>query len=476
MNESRTAEQLNLLLHCFYSRRSSSYRWWRRSECQRKRCPRNSLLCRHSEFTERITIKKEDGRADATATLVAQLVDHTTNITLASTAIPFVAQNSTNAWTRVNFTLPATAAGTTCVDGASVPSVRCGAPAPYPRCNVDPDAHVCVSCGGQFQVGLQDSPGATVQIDYVYLQPGDWGRFAGLPVLASGVATLQTMGVTAVRLGGGFVNTVGGPEWPQDAYFWKRWIGVPWKRPSVGATWLDGYVSGWGPFEFIDMCNAAGIEPVVDTAAACSECTPDAMAELVEYCYGNASTEWGARRIAGGHPEPYSVKYFELGNEQYNGALPKQAVAMETKAAELGLPGVLFYISPNSKQTMFLNSTDAAEVHAAGLDKQVLWDAHVHSGGAVPLANAMMNAVFPNYTFGASNAETNAYSHSMLRALEEGADLNEWFNCGDEWCSRLKFRAASFCTERSGHYDMCDQGISFFLPNMTWLQPPGHVQ
>ena len=29
--------------------------------------------------------------------------------------------------------------------------------------------------------------------------------------------------------------------------------------------------------------------------------------------------------------------------------------------------------------------------------------------------------------------------------------------------------------ERSGHYDAFDQGIAFFLPNQTWLQPPGQV-
>ena len=29
---------------------------------------------------------------------------------------------------------------------------------------------------------------------------------------------------------------------------------------------------------------------------------------------------------------------------------------------------------------------------------------------------------------------------------------------------------ASFCHGRAGHYDMFDQAISFFLPNMTWLQ------
>ena len=38
-------------------------------------------------------------------------------------------------------------------------------------------------------------------------------------------------------------------------------------------------------------------------------------------------------------------------------------------------------------------------------------------------------------------------------------------------------RAASFCMERAGYNSggWNDQGLIFFLPNMTWLQPPGHV-
>ncbi len=40
--------------------------------------------------------------------------------------------------------------------------------------------HICVQCGGELFVGLSQS--GTVNIDYVYLQPGEWGRFKGLPV------------------------------------------------------------------------------------------------------------------------------------------------------------------------------------------------------------------------------------------------------------------------------------------------------
>jgi hypothetical protein len=56
----------------------------------------------------------------------------------------------------------------------------------------------------------------------------------------------------------------------------------------------------------------------------------------------------------------------------------------------------------------------------------------------------------------------------MTRAMSEATDLNDWFNCAEVDCTRLHFRTASFCDERSGHFDAFDQGISFFLPNMTW--------
>ena len=54
------------------------------------------------------------------------------------------------------------------------------------------------------------------------------------------------------------------------------------------------------PFEFVDMCNAAGIEPVMTTTGVCDACTAEDMGDLVDYCHGGANTTWGARRIADG--------------------------------------------------------------------------------------------------------------------------------------------------------------------------------
>ena len=55
------------------------------------------------------------------------------------------------------------------------------------------------------------------------------------------------------------------------------------------------------------------------------------MGDFVEYCYGDSSTAWGKQRIDDGHPEPYRVRWIELGNEQnnkYTGA--QQAQSFET--------------------------------------------------------------------------------------------------------------------------------------------------
>ena len=43
--------------------------------------------------------------------------------------------------------------------------------------------------------------------------------------------------------------------------------------------------------------------------------TPQDAANEVEYFNGSADTRWGSVRAKNGHPEPYHVKYWEVGNE-----------------------------------------------------------------------------------------------------------------------------------------------------------------
>jgi alpha-L-arabinofuranosidase len=99
---------------------------------------------------------------------------------------------------------------------------------------------------------------------------------------------------------------------------------------------------GWRIFEFLEMCEAADIHPVVTLN---NKETPEDMADFVEYCYGSAeTTTWGAVRASDrGRPEPYKEFWVEIGNEQgLSRSLVDDVVAvsgaMQAKAKALKLP------------------------------------------------------------------------------------------------------------------------------------------
>ncbi|MDR0962984.1 MAG: hypothetical protein LBM60_00010, partial [Clostridium sp.] len=50
-------------------------------------------------------------------------------------------------------------------------------------------------------------------------------------------------------------------------------------------------------------------------SAEFKQCVQDAL-DLVEFCKGDASTKWGAIRIAMGHEETFDLRYIGIGNEQ----------------------------------------------------------------------------------------------------------------------------------------------------------------
>ena len=114
---------------------------------------------------------------------------------------------------------------------------------------------------------------------------------------------------------------------------WKNSIGPIEDRPgSTRNRWRYKNDLCFGLDEYLQLCEDLGAEPVYVTSSGISEnagekewfgiCPLDQMQpiiddilELLEYCNGPASTTWGARRAANGHPAPYNLKYLEIGNE-----------------------------------------------------------------------------------------------------------------------------------------------------------------
>ena len=204
------------------------------------------------------------------------------------------------AFNRYDFTL-GPGANTTCVSipAGSDPTVDCGA---LPNADF-----TCLKCSGEIQVILT-APGVA-NIGYVFVSPGSWGTLEGLPVRLDTVQRLQQMGITAIRQGGTYARGM----------YWKEWRGPAAFRPSNGHVWGDSLISGWGPFDFIDMCEAAGIVPIVTLA---EDQPGDDWSDLVDYIWGGSNTTWGAQRATDGHPDPFVVSIFELGNERASSSPP----------------------------------------------------------------------------------------------------------------------------------------------------------
>ena len=189
--------------------------------------------------------------------LTVSLEDHTVapNKVLATRTIKVQPTAESATFQRYSFVLTPSAS-TSCVEipYRSDPSILCGSHS----ANVSPRSfaadeklgHVCVRCGGQFKITLSQ-PGS-VLLNYVYLQPGQWGRVAGLPVLKSGADLLARMGVKAIRSGGSYASS---PSARGDLtyYQWQKWTGPAYARRSRSdGVWRLSLLSGWGVFEMIE--------------------------------------------------------------------------------------------------------------------------------------------------------------------------------------------------------------------------------
>lgn len=111
-----------------------------------------------------------------------------------------------------------------------------------------------------------------------------------------------------MRLGGNAISL----------YHWEDFVGPTDLRPNyVNEAWEEaGYVHKYfGTDEFVALCRLLGVEPQICVNAGTG--TAEEAARWVEYCNGGTDTEMGAMRAANGHPEPYGVKYWEIGNEMY---------------------------------------------------------------------------------------------------------------------------------------------------------------
>ena len=116
---------------------------------------------------------------------------------------------------------------------------------------------------------------------------------------------VKELGPTIVKYpGGNFVST----------YRWEDGVGPVGERPKrLNYPWQSTESNTFGTNEFIDWCNAAGVEPMLVVNLGTRG--PQDAANLVEYCNHPGGTALSDLRKAHGWDRPHGVKFWCLGNE-----------------------------------------------------------------------------------------------------------------------------------------------------------------
>ena len=106
-----------------------------------------------------------------------------------------------------------------------------------------------------------------------------------------------------------------------DGYHWKDGIGPRESRPrrpnlawgKLGPLIGPEEDNHFGTDEFMAFCAAVGAAPMITLNVGSG--SPEEAADWVEYCNGPEASKWGAERAKNGHPAPYDVRYWFVGNE-----------------------------------------------------------------------------------------------------------------------------------------------------------------
>lgn len=194
--------------------------------------------------------------------------------------------------------------------------------------DTDPKARLAVLLEGK----------GTIDLDFISLFPErTWkGRPGGLR--ADMVQALADFQPGFLRFPGGCI--VEGSVLSRG-YDWKNSIGPVEERKLLINRWNYEFLHrptpdyfqtfGLGYFEYFQLCEDISAEPmpIINCGMACQfnsgELCPldqleryiqDAL-DLIEFANGPATSTWGAKRAAMGHPEPFGLKMLGVGNEQW---------------------------------------------------------------------------------------------------------------------------------------------------------------
>ena len=294
---------------------------------------------------------------------------------------------------------------------------------------------------------------------------------------------LVAQGLTVLRYGGSMVNY---PE-----YRWKKMIGPPDRRPPYQGTWYPHSSNGWGIFDFLSFCEAAGF---LGIPAVNMDESPSDMSDFMEYVNGPAGSGWVRQRAADGHRAPYGLKFLELGNEEavnedYWKRFKPLAEAIWAKD-----PAVILVVGDFAYDNAIVdpyNFSGAPNIKSLAAHKKILELAQqhdrevwfdVHIGTEQPPApNGLpgvrtfieqLGRLSPGARFKVAVFEFNAGNHALKRALANASAINQLQRLGDS----IAIACSANCLQPYKQNDNgWNQGLLFLSPSQVWAQPPYYV-
>ncbi|NDV80890.1 alpha-L-arabinofuranosidase C-terminal domain-containing protein [Bacteroides sp. 51] len=123
-----------------------------------------------------------------------------------------------------------------------------------------------------------------------------------------------------------------------NRFEWKKTLGDPAARSGEYSTWGYRCSYGFGYYEMLQFCEDINADAmyVCNVGLGCQFCMGDASPDnqiayylddcmdAIEYALGDTTTEWGAKRVEHGHPDPFPLKYVEIGNENWGDEYDKR--------------------------------------------------------------------------------------------------------------------------------------------------------
>ncbi len=109
-------------------------------------------------------------------------------------------------------------------------------------------------------------------------------------------------------------------RWPGgnfvSGYNWLDGIGAPDKRPPrKNPAWTGVEHNDFGIHEFMTLCRLVNAKPLVVVNSGLGDA--NSAAKLVQYCNGDQNSPMGKLRAENGSVQPFSVKWWGIGNEMY---------------------------------------------------------------------------------------------------------------------------------------------------------------